>query len=408
MWELNAYERQRTPHEIIDDDAVLPLHEESFYRDLRCPICFDLLRSAVTPTDCLHRFCEECITTALRKCNKECPICRTKVTSRRSLRRDHRIDNLIAMLAPNAAQEEYERPSNNVLSDCVTSRPRQDFERGVEKQACKPTIVRLTTVNRTEDGRDIDGSPIPTLSLSGTAPVTDDADCQEVEVDVVTISPWTSPQRSSTDEQPYQERSESEEDTDADSVARAGPSGCLSLRRSYSPTDDSSVVSADDFETDESDEDPLLEPAIAVAGAGCSGLQEDTTEEDSSSTSAGVPDIGKILLFRDALLRNRRILVAMTLKPHPSMTAEDPGYPTFYISLPGRASIRHVSMYLRRRLFPDSMEQQEQRCPEYCIYVRSVTGGLVQLSEDISVMDAIGALRKSGELPEVFYALEMY
>lgn len=407
MWELNAYERQRTPHEIVAGDAVLPLREESFYRDLRCPICFDLLRNTVTPTDCLHRFCEECITTALRKCNKECPICRTKVTSRRSLRRDHRIDNLIAMLAPNVAQEEYERQSNNVLIDSVTSRPRHDFEHGAEKQACKPTIVRLTTVDRTEDGRDIGGSLTP-ASLNGTASVTDDADCQEVEVDVVTISPWTSPQLSSTNEQPYQERSESEEDTDADSVARAGPSGCLSLRSSDSPTDDSSVVSADDVETDRSDEDPLLEPAIAVAGAGCSGLQEDITEDDSSSTSAGVPDIGKFLLFRDALLRNCCILVAMTLKPHPSMTAEDPGYPTFYISVPGRASIQHLSMYLRRRLSPDSIEQQEQRCPVYCTYVRSLTGDLVQLSEEMSVMDAIGALRKPGELPEVFYALQMY
>ena len=32
------------------------------------------------------RFCHECITTALRAGNKECPTCRKKLVSRRSLR----------------------------------------------------------------------------------------------------------------------------------------------------------------------------------------------------------------------------------------------------------------------------------------------------------------------------------
>ena len=45
--------------------------------------------------ECLHRFCEDCITAALRRGNKECPTCRKKLVSRRSLRQDSNFDALI-------------------------------------------------------------------------------------------------------------------------------------------------------------------------------------------------------------------------------------------------------------------------------------------------------------------------
>lgn len=46
--------------------------------------------------ECLHRFCSECITTALMRGNKECPTCRKKIVSKRSLRPDPNFDALIS------------------------------------------------------------------------------------------------------------------------------------------------------------------------------------------------------------------------------------------------------------------------------------------------------------------------
>lgn len=48
--------------------------------------------------ECLHRFCNECITTALQRGNRECPTCRKKIVSKRSLRRDENFDELINTL----------------------------------------------------------------------------------------------------------------------------------------------------------------------------------------------------------------------------------------------------------------------------------------------------------------------
>ncbi|TKR62446.1 hypothetical protein L596_026404 [Steinernema carpocapsae] len=54
----------------------------------------------MTTKDCLHRFCSECITTALLRGNKECPTCRKKLVSKRGLRPDKNFDALIAKIWP--------------------------------------------------------------------------------------------------------------------------------------------------------------------------------------------------------------------------------------------------------------------------------------------------------------------
>ena len=55
---------------------------------------------------CLHRFCSHCIDKALRVGKKECPSCRIKVPSRRSLRPDRSFDGLIHAIYPNLAKLE--------------------------------------------------------------------------------------------------------------------------------------------------------------------------------------------------------------------------------------------------------------------------------------------------------------
>jgi Zinc finger, C3HC4 type (RING finger) len=62
-------------------------HFEDISRELQCPICMDVM-SDVAVTECLHRFCRECIRKHLERIGslRECPSCRVKITSTRNLR----------------------------------------------------------------------------------------------------------------------------------------------------------------------------------------------------------------------------------------------------------------------------------------------------------------------------------
>jgi len=74
--------------------TTLPLEIEA---DLSCPICLRLLVKPCV-TECLHRFCHECIQTSLRVGKKECPTCRHPVATRRALRADKSFEGMIAVL----------------------------------------------------------------------------------------------------------------------------------------------------------------------------------------------------------------------------------------------------------------------------------------------------------------------
>lgn len=100
-WELNIYELNRIPHEIIYDDTEIAVSPKILQNELMCPICLDILKSTMTTKECLHRFCHDCIITALRAGNKECPTCRKKLVSKRSLRPDPNFDGIIAKIYPN-------------------------------------------------------------------------------------------------------------------------------------------------------------------------------------------------------------------------------------------------------------------------------------------------------------------
>lgn len=102
-WELTEYEQQRRPQEITME-SQMAISLRSLYCDITCPICLDILKQTMTIRECLHRFCSACINKVLEGGNKECPTCRRKLHSRRSLRPDLNFDNLVAQL------KEHERP----------------------------------------------------------------------------------------------------------------------------------------------------------------------------------------------------------------------------------------------------------------------------------------------------------
>lgn len=130
-WELSLYELHRTPQEAITDNTEIAVSPRSLHSELMCPICLDMLKNTMTTKECLHRFCSDCIITALRSGNKECPTCRKKLVSKRSLRPDPNFDMLIAKIYP--SRDEYEAHQERVLAKLSKSHSQSALLNSIEE-----------------------------------------------------------------------------------------------------------------------------------------------------------------------------------------------------------------------------------------------------------------------------------
>uniref|UniRef100_A0A2K5F5M3 E3 ubiquitin-protein ligase RING2 n=1 Tax=Aotus nancymaae TaxID=37293 RepID=A0A2K5F5M3_AOTNA len=104
-WELSLYELQRTPQEAITD--------------------------ALEIVECLPRFCADCIITALRSGNKECPTCQKKLVSKKSLKPDPNFDTLISKIYPR--HDEYEAHQERVLASINKHDNQQALSHSIEE-----------------------------------------------------------------------------------------------------------------------------------------------------------------------------------------------------------------------------------------------------------------------------------
>src|SRR6218665_2380478 len=93
---LTPYERERKPVELLEDVNIILNCPEEF----KCSICWRLFREIHITKDCFHRFCRDCIITALRQGNKECPVCRGQLVSKRDLRPDPEFDAMLQIFYP--------------------------------------------------------------------------------------------------------------------------------------------------------------------------------------------------------------------------------------------------------------------------------------------------------------------
>ncbi|KAM3411673.1 hypothetical protein ACQJBY_003378 [Aegilops geniculata] len=85
---------------------------ERMGRELKCPICLSLLRSAVSVT-CNHIFCNHCLTESM-KSSSTCPVCKVPFR-RREIRPAPHMDNLVGILKSMEAAS-----GSNVVSTQVT------------------------------------------------------------------------------------------------------------------------------------------------------------------------------------------------------------------------------------------------------------------------------------------------
>merc|ERR1739846_236604 len=151
-WDLSLYELHRTPHEAITDNTEIAVSPKSLQSELTCPICLDMLTSTMTTKECLHRFCAECIITALRSGNKECPTCRKKLVSKRSLRPDPNFDQLVEKIFPN--RDEYEAHQESILESLSKSHS-QNFITSIT-HGIKAQMAHAKAVNRKKNWDDDD------------------------------------------------------------------------------------------------------------------------------------------------------------------------------------------------------------------------------------------------------------
>lgn len=145
-WELSLYELHRTPQEAITDNTEIAVSPRSLHSELMCPICLDMLKNTMTTKECLHRFCSDCIITALRSGNKECPTCRKKLVSKRSLRPDPNFDMLIAKIYP--SRDEYEAHQERVMANLSKSHSQSALLNSIEEGMKIQSQNRATRIRK--------------------------------------------------------------------------------------------------------------------------------------------------------------------------------------------------------------------------------------------------------------------
>ncbi|KAK2510356.1 LOW QUALITY PROTEIN: E3 ubiquitin-protein ligase RING2-A-like [Columba livia] len=145
-WELSLYELHRTPQEAIMDGTEIAVSPRSLHSELMCPICLDMLKNTMTTKECLHRFCSDCIVTALRSGNKECPTCRKKLVSKRSLRPDPNFDALISKIYP--SRDEYEAHQDRVLAKLSRLHNQQALSSSIEEGLKMQALHRAQRVRK--------------------------------------------------------------------------------------------------------------------------------------------------------------------------------------------------------------------------------------------------------------------
>ena len=110
---LNLYARVSYPRYKLDNKEIQEKGKgitkegfEAFLEIIKCPVCLEIMQDPVNVKTCLHKFCNKCIERFIRVEKKECPICRTSIGSRRLLRKDNKLREIIELLIPNL--EEYQ------------------------------------------------------------------------------------------------------------------------------------------------------------------------------------------------------------------------------------------------------------------------------------------------------------
>lgn len=363
-WELSLYELHRTPQEVITDATEIAVSPRSLHSELMCPICLDMLKKTMTTKECLHRFCSDCIVTALRSGNKECPTCRKKLVSKRSLRPDPNFDLLISKIYP--SRDEYEAHQERVLAKLNMSHSQASLVNSITEG------IKLQSQNRPQRSRKAGADDNSSLSNSNGASDAQNGSSSSAPKDGTATSTGNpTPPGQSTSNPPS-----------VRSTPSPVPSNVSSISKNTSITKRAkSVLTSERSEESES--------------------SDGRTEGENSMDTEGEGE---------PLNPNE---IELVFKPHPTeMTGDNQLMRALrdssvrYIKTTANASVDHLSKYLAMRLTLDLDAElpEAYRLLNFCIYVAPAPGQFVPLAGSQTLRQINDKFWKVNKPLEMYYS----
>ncbi|XP_014092151.2 E3 ubiquitin-protein ligase RING1 isoform X1 [Bactrocera oleae] len=401
-WDLSLYELQRNPQEIITDNTEIAVSPRSLHSELMCPICLDMLKKTMTTKECLHRFCSDCIITALRSGNKECPTCRKKLVSKRSLRPDPNFDLLISKIYP--SREEYEAIQEKVMAKFNQTQSQQalvnSINEGIKLQSQnRPQRFRAKGCGGRNGGGNGNGnhnSANANNSNNESATNGNDSDNREsgnapqpTAAAPSTHSSTSAAAASASGSSASTSRMQHDDGGSNPPSMRSTPSPVPSNSSSSKPKRAMSVLTSERSEESESD-----------------SQMDCRTEGDSNIDTEG-EGTGELGINDE---------IELVFKPHPTEMAGDNQLMKAlkencirYIKTTANATVDHLSQYLAMRLTLDLGAElpEAYRMLNFCIYIAPQPQQLVMLNGNQTlhqVNDKFWKVSKVNKPMEMYYS----
>ncbi|KAK0168028.1 hypothetical protein PV327_001869 [Microctonus hyperodae] len=372
-WELSLYELHRISQDAITDNTEIAVSPRSLHSELMCPICLDMLKKTMTTKECLHRFCSDCIITALRSGNKECPTCRKKLVSKRSLRPDPNFDLLISKIYP--SRDEYEAHQERVLAKLNKSHSQAALVNSITEG------IKLQSQNRPQRSRK-------------NANETDNTNNPSSYNNTPNVSASVTPNPGAN----VTNQSDSSRDATGlnNSVSGGGGGGGVSNPNNSSSQNSNSVSQpasspAISGTTSRNSTTPSPNPTNQIPKPPKRQKSLQNSENDSSSAEAETGG-GDSMVDTEGEGPSEPLMldeIELVFKPHPTEMAGDNSLikalkenSIRYIKTTANATVDHLSKYLAMRLTLDLDTElsESDRLLNFCIYIAPSPGQLVVLS----------------------------
>lgn len=383
-WELSLYELHRTPQEAITDNTEIAVSPRSLHSELMCPICLDMLKKTMTTKECLHRFCSDCIITALRSGNKECPTCRKKLVSKRSLRPDPNFDLLISKIYP--SRDEYEAHQERVLAKLNKSHSREALVQSIKEG------IKIQSQNRPNRGRknnetviseNQDDNASTAANVSNPNESTSQPQQSVPNPSTNTVAPNTSTSAPAPSNAPAPLNT---------NIPSPSPSGRSTPSQPPSPVS-SSVSSI----------------SKSLGKRPKSVMTSERSEESESSERTEQTDTEGEGPLEPMTLNE----IELVFKPHPTeMSGDNPLVKALkensirYIKTTANATVDHLHKYLAMRLTLDLDSQlpTTHSLLNFCIYISPTTGQYVQLNGNQTLGQVNDKYWKVNKPLEMYYS----
>lgn len=395
-WDLSLYELNRTPQEAITDNTEIAVSPRSLHSELMCPICLDMLKKTMTTKECLHRFCSDCIITALRSGNKECPTCRKKLVSKRSLRPDPNFDLLISKIYP--SRDEYEAHQERVLAKFNQSHSQQALVHSINEGIKLQSQNRPNRKQKSENDLTA-ASAAATAAASASVPVSSNAQGGAANPSTGTNNTITNNVAANSNgivNELGTINREGSSNSQAGECTRQ-PSNPPSVRSTPSPVP-SNVSSASKAKRARS----VLTSEKSEESESNSEMDGRTEENDSNLDTEG-----------EGNSEHGSDEIELVFKPHPTeMAGDNPLLKALkensirYIKTTSNATVDHLSKYLAMRLTLDLETELPEACRlvNFCIYIAPQPSQLVALSGNQALSQVNEKFWKVNKPLEMYYS----